>query len=110
MDKLLSFLGICRRAKRLVIGAEITIESLQKGTACLVLYASDVSRNSLKKVLAAAQTSGADALDCHRTKEQLSLALGRLSGVLAIEDRGFADKLRMMIQNEQGGEFNEIQG
>ena len=92
-DRLLSFLGLCRRAKRLVIGAETTIESVESGKSQLVLYASDFSRGSLKKVLHAAGSHGVDALMLPRTKEELSIALGRLSGVLSVEDRGFADKL-----------------
>jgi hypothetical protein len=42
-----------------------------------------------------------------RNKEELSIALGRLSGVLSVEDRGFADKLRDRIKSEQRGELHE---
>ena len=48
---------------------------------------------------------GVEMLGTHRSKEALSVALGRLCGVLAVEDKGFAGKLRTMITNEQGGEF-----
>ena len=107
-DKLLSFLGLCRRAGKLVIGAEVTAESLKTGRSKLVIYAEDFSRGSLKKVLEAAEGSGTEALCLNRSKEQLSFALGRLSGVVSIEDEGFAKKLRAMISNEQRGEFDEI--
>ena len=106
-DRLLSFLGLCRRAKKLVIGAETTVESVESGKSQLVLYASDFSRGSLKKVLHAAGSHGVDALMLPRTKEELSIALGRLSGVLSVEDRGFADKLRERIKSEQRGELHE---
>ena len=91
-----------------MIGAEVTAESLKTGRSKLVIYAEDFSRGSLKKVLEAAQGSGVDALCLNRSKEQLSFALGRLSGVVSIEDEGFAKKLRAMISNEQRGEFDEI--
>ena len=107
-DKLLSFLGLCRRAGKLVIGAEVTVESLKSGRSRLVIYAEDFSRSSLKKVLEAAGACGVEVLCLSRGKEQLSVALGRLSGVLSIEDEGFAKKLRAMISNEQRGEFDEI--
>ncbi len=113
MDKLLSFLGICRRARKLVIGAETTVDSLVEGKSRLVLYADDVSHNSLKKVLKTAQSRGVDAMCVHRSKEELSISLGRLSGVLSVEDKGFADRLRELILNEeqQGGELDDkIQG
>ena len=111
-DRLLSFLGLCRRAKKLVIGAETTVESVESGKSQLVLYASDFSRGSLKKVLHAAERCGVEAMMLPRnkeelSKEELSIALGRLSGVLSVEDRGFADKLRDRIKSEQRGELHE---
>ena len=54
-DKLLSFLGICMRAKKLVIGADVCVKSAQQGNSYLILYAEDFSANSLKKVAAAAR-------------------------------------------------------
>ena len=81
------------------------MESLQSGKAFLVLYAQDASDNSLRRVRRVAAEHGVEMLGTHRSKEALSVALGRLCGVLAVEDRGFAGKLRTMITNEQGGEF-----
>lgn len=110
-DKLLSFLGICLRAKKLVIGADICVQSAQQGKSRLILYAEDFSANSLKKVAAAAQQHGVGIINTHRTKEELSLALGRLCGVLSVEDEGFAKKLIAMLETEQGGDlYDKIQG
>lgn len=105
-DRILSFLGICRRAGKLTIGADSAVESIAGGKAQLILYADDFSRNSLKPVLAQAERAGVTALKLNRSKDELSAALGRLCGVLAIEDKGFADKLRQMTEAEQtqGGE------
>ena len=99
-DRVLSFLGLCRRAKKLVIGAEITEESVRKGRSCLVLYAADAAPNSLKRVRKAAEEQGVPMLCVNRDKESLSRALGRLCAVLSVEDKGFADKLREMIDCE----------
>ena len=104
-DRLLSFLGLCRRAKKLVIGADITVESAKNGNSELILYARDFSKNSLKHVLEAAENYGVEALEIDRSKEELSFALGKLCGVLSVEDKGFADKLRGMVNTKQGGEF-----
>ncbi len=100
-DKILSFLGLCRRAKKMVIGAEVVTESINSGNALLVLYADDFSQNSLKPVAAAAAAKGVPVLRLNRSKESVSRALGRLCGVLAVEDKGFADKLTQMILQEQ---------
>ena len=50
-DKLLNFLGLCKRAGFLISGAETVTRAISEAKAQLVLYASDVSENSLKKVL-----------------------------------------------------------
>jgi ribosomal protein L7Ae-like RNA K-turn-binding protein len=104
-DKLLSFVGLCRLARRLVIGAQSCEKSLSAGKSKLIIYASDISTSSLKPVLSAAERLGVESLDIGRSKEELSLALGKLCGVASVEDDGFAVKLRSMCMNEKGGEL-----
>lgn len=99
-DRILSLLGLCRRAGKLVIGAEPSIESINKQRARLVIFAKDFSKNSIKPVLSAVCEHNIKALTLNRTKEQLSLAIGRLGGVVAIEDEGFAEKLAELIEAE----------
>ena len=99
-DRLLSFLGLCRRAKKLVIGAEVTVQSIEQGRSLLVLYASDASKNSLKPVLRAAKEYGIPVKCALRSKDELSEALGRLCAVLSVEEKGFAGKLPQMIESE----------
>ena len=94
-DRVLSFLGLCRRAKKLVIGA-----SIKEGKSLLILHASDASKNSLKRVKKAADERGVSVLDSGKSKDELSAALGRLCAVLSVEDKGFADKLALMIASE----------
>lgn len=103
-DRILSLLGLCRRAGKLIIGADPSIDSVNKGRAKLLLYANDFSKNSLKPVLTAAHESNTKILGINRTKEEISLSVGKLCGVLAVEDKGFADKLETLINGEQGGE------
>ncbi len=106
-DRVLSFLGLCRRAKKLVIGAEVTEESVSGGKSLLVLYAADASQNSLKRVRRAAQENNVPMLCANRGKDALSRSLGRLCAVLSVEDKGFADRLCEMIDSEQRGEFDD---
>ncbi len=103
-DRLLSFLGLCRRARKLSIGARVAAESIESGKSQLIIYAGDFSKNSLKPVLEAAEKNGVEALVINRSKDELSLSLGKLCGVLSVEDIGFASKLSRMIKDEQGGE------
>lgn len=96
-DRLLSFLGICKRAGSLITGAETVTKAVNEHNALLVLYASDVSDNSLKAVRRTAENNGVAVRELPRNKEELSFALGRLSGVIGITDEGFAKKILEMI-------------
>lgn len=96
-DRLLSFLGLCKRAGCLISGAETVTKAVREGKAQLVLYASDVSDNSLKGVVKAAEECGVTAKELPRTKEELSFALGKHCGIVCTTDKGFADKILTMI-------------
>ena len=96
-DRLLSFLGICKRAGSLITGAETVTKAVSEHKALLVLYASDVSENSLKAVRRAAENNGVAVKELPRNKEELSFALGRLSGVIGITDEGFVRKILTLI-------------
>ena len=106
-DRILSLLGLCRRAGKLVIGADPTIESIIKGKSKIVIFANDFSKNSIKPVLTAAHSGNIKAFCINRSKDELSFALSKLCGVLSVEDKGFAEKLSQLIENEneQGGEL-----
>ena len=106
-DRILSLLGLCRRAGKLVIGADPTIESINRGKSKIVIFAGDFSKNSIKPVLTAAHSGNIKAFCINRSKDELSFAPGKLCGVLSVEDKGFAEKLSQLIkdENEQGGEL-----
>ena len=82
-DRILSLLGICKRAGKLITGADTTIDSIRKSKAKLVIFANDFSKSSKKS----------------------GFALGKICGVMTTEDKGFADKLEQLIENESGGEL-----
>lgn len=96
-DRLLSFLGLCKRAGYLISGADTVTRAINEGKALLVLYASDVSENSMKQVLKAAQDKNVTARMLPRTKDELSFALGKHCGIICTTDDGFAQKILTMI-------------
>lgn len=100
-DRLLSLLGLCRRARRLTIGADSVVKEIGSGTAQLVLYAADFSPGSLKAVLSAAEHAGIPVCSLPYSKEALSLALGKYSGVLCINDKGFARSITALLSQKQ---------
>lgn len=103
-DRILSLLGLSRRAGKLVIGAEPCIESIAKHKSDLIICANDFSRNSAKPVLERAHQNDVKTLIINRSKDEMSFALGKLCGVVSVEDKGFAKKLTELINSEQGGE------
>ena len=100
-DKLLSFLGLCKRAGCLISGADTVTRAVCDGKAVLVLYASDVSDNSLKQVLRAAHSHDVPARMLPRCKEELSFALGKHCGIICTTDQGFAKKILTLLESDE---------
>ena len=96
-DRLLSFLGLCKCAGYLISGADTVVRTMKEGKALLVLTADDFSDNSRKNVEKAADEYGVTLMDLHRSKDELSFALGKHCGVVCVTDKGFADKILTMI-------------
>ena len=107
-DRLLSFLGLCRRAGKLVIGFDPLRDAVESGKAFLVLVAADISANTLKKLCAALEGSTVPFYTVKRTKDEISFSLGKTCACLAVIDKGFADKLCELIKAEQKEEETTI--
>ena len=54
-DRILSLLGICKRAGKLITGADTTIDSIRKSKAKPVTFANDSQKSSKKTVQTAAE-------------------------------------------------------
>ena len=96
-DRLLSFLGLCMRAGKMLYGAETVIKAIRDKKALLVLCARDLSSHSANDTAYAASRHGVPVRTLPYEKEALSRALGRHCGVIAVTDRGFADRILTMI-------------
>ena len=99
-DRLLSFLGLCKRAGHLISGADTVIKSMRDKKALLALTASDFSDNSRKNVEKAAAQYKVPLKTLGYTKDELSFALGKHCGVIGITDKGFADKILTLIATQ----------
>lgn len=49
-EKILQFLGLATRARKLVTGEELVISEVRRGNAKLVIVAEDASENTRKKL------------------------------------------------------------
>ncbi len=96
-DRLLNFLGLCKRAGQLIAGTQTVIDAVKSGKVKLVLSASDLSDHSAGDAAYTAQRYGVVYQKLDRTKEELSAALGKHCGIVGITDEGFANKILTMI-------------
>lgn len=91
--KLLSLLGLARRAGRVALGSDAAAEALKKGEARLLLLAGDLSPRSAGHAEDAARQAGVRCVRMAETMDEVGMALGRRTGVVAVKDAGFAKKL-----------------
>ena len=88
-DKLLSLLGLARKAGRLAYGYDTVKNAVRGRKARLVLTASDLSPKTRSNV-AFFCGDKIPLIALSRTMEQLSAAVGKPAGIVALTDEGFA--------------------
>lgn len=97
----LGFFGLIRRAGKLTIGCDPTVDSMKKGTAKLVVMASDISKNTKKTVLRNAEAYGVHTIIVNCAKDELSFAVGKMAAVVSVDDDGFARGLEKKLANDK---------
>lgn len=97
-DKILSLLGLVKRAGRLA-GGEFSVDrAVKQGTARIVIVAADASDNTHKKFI---NMCTFYQVPCYlyASKEDLGHALGRdIQASVAILDDGFADAIEKLMK------------
>ena len=97
-QKLLSLLGLCQKAQKLVSGEAACEKALQNGTAALVLISTDASNNTKKKFV---NKSFYYKVPCYTLfdRDALSKAIGKTNrATLAVADEGFAGRIEEMLK------------
>lgn len=97
MNKTLSVLGLARRAGKLRWGYETAVDAMQSGECCLTLMACDLSDKTKKNVRFEAGRHGVPQAETDFTMEEISAAIGKKTGVIAVCDEGFAEKLKQQL-------------
>ena len=98
MDKALSFLGICKKAGKLLTGEDGVSGAARSGEAALIMTASDTASNTTKKALNLSELGRIPHVRLPWDKDTLGELLDkRVCAILALTDRGlaaaFAEKL-----------------
>ena len=102
-DRLLSLLGIAKRAGRLTAGFDAAVISMKNGESRLLLLSDELSDRSKSAAAAAAEQYGVEFIYSGCTMEETGHALGRKhTGIVSVNDNGFAVKIKTLCaQNSQ---------
>ena len=96
-DRLLSLLGLARRAGRVSLGFDPVCDSAVKGEAALVLVAADISEGSLRKLKSSIDGYGVCIEQTPYDIDSLGAAVGKAVRVLSVNDSGFAAKVKQLL-------------
>ena len=105
--KLLSLLGLCRKAGRLQCGHDSCIEAIRKKNAELCLLSSDSSerlKNEIEKEISYTKKK-IPVRPVNSDMVEIGRAVGLKSAVLTVSDEGFAKALLKLTDTEE--EVNE---
>lgn len=105
--KLLSLLGMCRRAGKLSCGHDSAVGSLRSKTASLCLLSSDSSERLRQEFEREASFEGRNipVKILFSTMEEIGRATGLKSAVLSVNDEGFAKTMLALLNTT--GEVNK---
>lgn len=101
-NKVLTLLGFASKVGRLSFGANETLNSVKSRKAKTVVTACDISAKSLKEISFFGEKENIPVLTLKGIDiENLSKAIGRRCGMVAVNDIGFAEALKEEILNDQ---------
>lgn len=92
--KLLSLLGICRKAGKLISGFDASADAVRSGEASLVVTASDLSPKSKKEIEFIAAKEHIEVISVPASIEEIGGKTGRRAGVLTVTDKGLAQAVK----------------
>ena len=97
--KLINIITICRRAGKLEMGFDASVQSAEKHKAKLIFTAADVSPKTAKEAEFAAEKYNVPYMKLSVKMDDLYYGLSKRIGVAAVSDQGFADRIAQLEQN-----------
>ncbi|MBQ2795905.1 MAG: ribosomal L7Ae/L30e/S12e/Gadd45 family protein [Oscillospiraceae bacterium] len=98
-NRLSGFLGLCRKAGKLVFGFDMTVEAMQKGTAVSVLLSCDCSERTARNIKRIAEGCKTEVYILPLTMDEIGYAVAKRAGVLAVCDSGFSKKIKELLDS-----------
>ena len=100
-DKVLSLLGLARRAGKLEAGFDAAVSAARAKKARLLLAAQDVSEKTVKNLQYEGDRVEIPTVRVKAGMEETSRACNVRAGVLAVTDQGFAAALLKELEREK---------
>lgn len=97
-NKVLSLLGLAKRANKVVTGQDIVLKNIRNNKVNLVFIANDCGKSTLKKFTDKCNFYQID-IDTTFSKQDLSDAIGSKRSIIGITDRGFSKKMKQLLDD-----------
>lgn len=107
MNKILSLMGLCRRAGKLSAGHDMVMQSVRNEKAQAVILTSDASPRHRRELEAADFKKPVIALDCDMNAA--GAATGKRSCIFSVEDSGFARQIQKIYEGGLVADGSKIQ-
>jgi len=99
-NRVISFLGLCMRAGRIISGQEACVDLIRQSEAALVLMDASASDNTRKRLTDACHSHNAALYEV--SAGTLGASIGKKGRmVIALKADGMAQKLLTMLEGEQ---------
>jgi len=99
-NRVISFLGLCMRAGRIISGQEACVDLIRQGQAALALMDASASDNTRKRLTDACRSH--DVALYELSAGTLGAAIGKKGRmVIALRPDGMSQKILSMLENEQ---------
>ena len=113
MERILSMIGLAKKAGLVEIGEEPVGSAARAKHARVILVAGDAAASSVRRAYSFAQSGSCLCLTVDATKDQMGSALGRTSvAMVAVTDIGFAEsivkKLSAMDESRYGAAAEQL--
>ena len=105
-ERLLSLLGLARRAGKLSMGFDASAEAMRRGEAALLLLSDDLSERTNKSIRSVAEQYNISVVCCGCGMDAMGHAAGRKkTGIITVCDNGFAEKMKALCAENSQEEF-----
>ncbi|MEG1426277.1 MAG: ribosomal L7Ae/L30e/S12e/Gadd45 family protein [Oscillospiraceae bacterium] len=107
-NKLLSMVGLAKRAGKLQTGYDASVGTIKERTGYGILVASDISAKTEKNIRYEAERGGVTVVKIQETIDEISRAIGKKAGIVSFLDAGFFKAILNMTGGEQESAENQF--